>query len=245
MVKSRLSGDGAGVVLRSILFNAVFYVNLALFLILGSWLFLAPRSWAMRGLKAWALTSLWWLRMICGLRHEVRGLGNLPHGPCLLAGKHQSAWETFALIPLLDDPAMVLKRELTFIPLFGWFALKFRMIGLDRGAGPRAIKGLIAQARLALAKGRQIVIFPEGTRRTPGAPPDYKPGAAALYLGLDVPCVPFALNSGHFWPRRRFIRKPGVIVVEFLPALPAGLARKDFQQRLEREIEAATARLSP
>jgi 1-acyl-sn-glycerol-3-phosphate acyltransferase len=198
----------------------------------------------MAGLKAWARASLFWLRLICGIRMEVRGRENLPKGAILLAGKHQSTWETFALIPLLDDPAMVLKRELTFIPLFGWFALKFRMIGVDRGAGATALKKLIARARGAADMGRQIVIFPEGTRRAPGAPPDYKPGAAALYGALNVPCVPFALNSGHYWPRRTFTKTPGTIVVEFLPAIPPGLARRDFSAKLESAIEGGTARLA-
>jgi 1-acyl-sn-glycerol-3-phosphate acyltransferase len=244
MVKSELSGDNMGVKLRSVLFNIVFYVNLAAFLILGSWLLLAPRGWAMAGLKAWARTSLWWLEIICGLSMEVRGRQHLIAGACLCAGKHQSAWETFALVPVLHDPAIVLKRELAFIPLFGWFALKFRMITLNRSAGPQALKGLIGQARKAAALGREVVIFPEGTRRAPDAPPEYKPGAAALYLGLGLPCVPFALNSGHFWPRRSLIRRPGKVILEFLPPIPPGLPRREFQARLEQDVEAATARLS-
>jgi 1-acyl-sn-glycerol-3-phosphate acyltransferase len=244
MVKSELSGDNMGVKLRSVLFNIVFYVNLAAFLILGSWLLLAPRGWAMAGLRAWARASLWWLEVICGLSMEVRGRQHLIAGACLCAGKHQSAWETFALVPVLHDPAIVLKRELAFIPLFGWFALKFRMITLNRSAGPQALKGLIGQARKTAALGREVVIFPEGTRRAPDAPPEYKPGAAALYLGLGLPCVPFALNSGHFWPRRSLIRRPGKVILEFLPPIPPGLTRREFQARLEQDVEAATARLS-
>lgn len=244
MVKSGLSADSLSVKLRSVVFNIVFYVNLAVFLIAGSWLLLAPRHWAMAGLRAWAQASLWWLKVICGLSMEVRGKEHLLTGACLCAGKHQSAWETFALVPVLRDPAIVLKQELAFIPLFGWFALKFRMITLNRSAGPQALKGLIAQARKAADHGREVVIFPEGTRRAPGAPPDYKPGAAALYLGLGLPCVPFALNSGHFWPRRSLIRRPGKVILEFLPPIPPGLPRREFQARLEQEVEAATTRLA-
>lgn len=244
MVKSGLSRDHLGVKLRSVVFNFVFYVNLAVFLLAGSWLLLAPRRWAMAGLRAWAQASLWWLKVICGLSMEVRGREHLIAGACLCAGKHQSAWETFALVPVLQDPAIVLKRELAFIPLFGWFALKFRMITLNRSAGPQALKGLIAQARKAAAGGREVVIFPEGTRKAPDAPPDYKPGAAALYLGLGLPCVPFALNSGHFWPRRSLIRRPGKVILEFLPPIPPGLPRREFQARLESQVEAATARLA-
>jgi 1-acyl-sn-glycerol-3-phosphate acyltransferase len=231
------------IVLRSIIFNIIFYLNLALFLILGSWLFVCPRIWAIRALQAWARSSLWWLKIICNIKIEVRGQENILAGPCLVAGKHQSAWETFAVLPLFDDPCMVLKRELTFIPLFGWFALKFKMIAVERSAGSAALRKLVARGKEEIARGRVIIIMPEGTRRGVDDPPDYKPGAAALYNALGVPCVPFGLNSGLFWPRRKFLRNPGTIVIEFLPAIPVGLLRKEFQQRLETAIENCSTRL--
>lgn len=229
--------------LRSALFNIVFYVNLALFLVLGSGFYFTPRKWSIRALQVWAKSSLFWLRVIAGIRYEVRGYEHIPEGSCLVAGKHQSFWETFAILPLLDDPAMVLKKELTFIPFFGWFIYKFRMIPVERSAGTQALRALIEEAELAIAMGRQVVIMPEGTRRAPDDPPDYKPGAAALYGKLGVPCVPFALNSGLFWPRRQFLRRPGTIVISFLEPIPAGLQRKSFQYRLETEIESETRRL--
>jgi 1-acyl-sn-glycerol-3-phosphate acyltransferase len=228
------------IVLRSIIFNIIFYLNLSLFLVLGSWLFLCPRIWAIRGLQAWAKSSLWLLESICNIKVEVRGRQNILSGPCLLAGKHQSFWETFAVLPLFDDPCMVLKRELTFIPLFGWFCLKFKMIAVERSAGSAALRKLVARGKEEIARGRAIIIMPEGTRRGVDDPPDYKPGAAALYNALDVPCVPFGLNSGLFWPRRRFLRSPGTIVIEFLPAIPVGLPRKEFQKRLETAIETSS-----
>lgn len=231
------------IVLRSIIFNIIFYVNLALFLILGSWLFLCPRMWAIRALQVWARSSLWLLKLICNIDIEVRGRENILAEPCLVAGKHQSFWETFAVLPLFDDPCMVLKRELTFIPLFGWFCLKFKMISVERSAGSAALRKLVARGKQEIARGRAIIIMPEGTRRGPDDSPDYKPGAAALYSALDVPCVPFGLNSGLFWPRRKFLRNPGTIVVEFLPAIPAGLPRKEFQKRLEAAIETSSTRL--
>lgn len=231
------------IVLRSAVFNVLFYVNLVLFLVLGAEFFLLPRKWAIRALQAWARTSLWLLRIICGTTMEVRGREHIPTGAALIAGKHHSFWETFAILPLLDDPCMVLKKELTYIPLFGWFALKFRMIAVERSAGTAALKKLVARAREEKTAGRQIVIMPEGTRRAPDDPPDYKPGAAALYGALDVPCVPFGLNAGLFWPRRKFLRVPGTIVIEFLPAIPAGLPRRAFQQRLETAIETSTRNL--
>jgi 1-acyl-sn-glycerol-3-phosphate acyltransferase len=228
---------------RSAIFNLAFYLNLVLFLLLGSPLFLAPRSWAMAGLKLWATTSLWLLKWICGTTMEVRGLQHIPKGAVLIAGKHQSFWETFAILPLLDDPCMVLKRELTLIPLFGWFVLKFRMIAVERSAGSTALRNLVKRGKQEVAAGRQIVIMPEGTRKGPDDPPDYKPGAAALYGQLGVACVPFGLNAGLFWPRRKFLRFPGTIVIEFLPTIPAGLPRADFQRRLQDAIETKTQSL--
>ena len=231
------------IVLRSIIFNIIFYVNLTLFLILGSWLFLCPRMWAIRALQVWARSSLWLLKLICNIDIEVRGRENILAVPCLVAGKHQSFWETFAVLPSFDDPCMVLKRELTFIPLFGWFALKFKMIAVERSAGSAALRKLVARGKEEIARGRAIIIMPEGTRRGVDDPPDYKPGAAALYNALCVPCVPFGLNSGLFWPRRKFLRNPGTIVIEFLPAIPVGLPRKEFQKRLETAIETSSTRL--
>ena len=228
---------------RSALFNLVFYVNLVLFLVLGAGFYFTPRKWSIRALQVWAKSSLFWLRVIAGVHVEVRGAANIPNGPLLIAGKHQSFWETFAILPLLDDPAMVLKKELTYIPFFGWVIYKFRMIPVERSAGTQALRAMIDAAGGAIAEGRQVVIMPEGTRRGPDDPPDYKPGAAALYGKLDVPCVPFGLNSGLFWPRRRFLRRPGTIVISFLEPIPPGLPRRQFQARLEQAVETETARL--
>jgi 1-acyl-sn-glycerol-3-phosphate acyltransferase len=231
------------IALRSLVFNVAFYANLALFLVLGFEFFFLPRKWAIRALQAWAGTSLWLLRVLAGTGIEVRGREMVPAGAVLVAGKHQSLWETFAILPWLDDPAMVLKKELTYIPFYGWFIHKFRMIAVERSEGPAALRKLIARAKAEIARGRQVVIMPEGTRRAPGDPPAYKPGAAALYATLGVACVPFALNSGLFWPRRSFVRHPGTIVLEFLPAIPPGLPRREFDSRLKADIETATARL--
>lgn len=228
---------------RSALFNAAFYVNLILFLLLGSVFYFTPRKWSIRALQAWARSSLFLLKVIAGVKMEVRGQEHIPNGACLIAGKHQSFWETFAILPLLDDPAVVLKRELGLIPFFGWFIHKFRMIPVERSAGPQALRTLMDAASAAASEGRQIVIMPEGTRRAPGDPPDYKPGAAALYGKLSLPCIPFGLNSGLFWPRRRFLRRPGTIVISFLEPIPPGLPRREFQVRLEESVENETARL--
>ena len=231
------------ITLRSIIFNLAFYVNLILFLVLGSVFFITPRKWSISALQAWARSSLWLLRVICDIHIEVRGQQNIPQGAILVAGKHQSVWETFAILPYFEDPCMIVKRELSWIPFFGWFIFKFRMIAVERSAASAALRKLLARGVEELAAGRQIVIMPEGTRQAPDAPPAYKSGAAALYGTLGCPCLPFALNSGLFWPRRKFLRLPGTIILEFLPPIPSGLPRKPFQQRLQTEIETATARL--
>jgi 1-acyl-sn-glycerol-3-phosphate acyltransferase len=231
------------VVVRSLIYTTTFYVTTALFLFLGAWLLVAPRRWAMAGLKLHGQTCVALLRLICGTKLEVRGQENLPAGACLVVSKHQSAWDTFGLIQLFDDPAVVLKDELKWIPFYGWFCVKFEHILVKREKASAALKALIRDAKVRVAEGRQILIFPEGTRTAPGAPPDYKPGYIALYESLSVPAVPLALNSGVYWPRRRLWRYPGTIVVEFLPAIAPGLPRALFRSQLETALDAASARL--
>jgi 1-acyl-sn-glycerol-3-phosphate acyltransferase len=228
---------------RSLLFNLLFYVTTALFVVLGSPLLFAPRRWAMAALALHARVELFLLKHIVGLGFEVRGLDKLPKGACLVASKHQSAWETFALIPLFRDPALLMKRELFFIPFHGWFSYKFAMIPVDRDKGPTALRRMLRAARKRIEDKREIIIFPEGTRRPPGAPPDYKTGVVLLYEALGVPCVPVALNSGMFWPRRSLHRSPGTVVVEFLDPIPPGLPKSEFMRRLIDSIETATNRL--
>jgi 1-acyl-sn-glycerol-3-phosphate acyltransferase len=152
-------------------------------------------------------------------------------------------WETFTLLGLFDDPAYIFKRELQWIPIFGWYAWKSAMIPVDRAAGGGAMAGMIARAQAELARGRQIIIFPEGTRSAPGAPPSYRQGIVQLYAATGVPCLPIALNSGLFWPRRKALRYPGTIVLEVLDPIPPGLPAAAFAARLQRTIEDATARL--
>ncbi|MBN9265738.1 MAG: 1-acyl-sn-glycerol-3-phosphate acyltransferase [Hyphomicrobium sp.] len=228
---------------RSLVYFVVFYIVTALFVVLGSWLFVAPRSWAMKGLEIHGRTCTWLLCLICGTRMEVRGREKLPDGACLVVSKHQSAWDTFALIPLFHDPAIVLKEELKYIPFYGWFCLKFEHILVSRDRASAALKKLVADAKDRAAEGREVFIFPEGTRRPPGAEPDYKPGYVALYEGLGLPCYPLALNSGLYWPRRQLLRYPGTIIVEILDPIPPGLSRKEFRAVLEARLEAASDRL--
>lgn len=231
------------VVLRSLLFQIYFWAFSAVINI--AWLpsLLMPRRAVARGMELWARGSFWGLKHIAGLDYEVRGRENIVTGGAIYAAKHLSMWETMAAHILVKDPATIMKRELLNVPFYGWFAQKCEMIVIDREAHAKAIRTMIADAKRRVAEGRPIVIFPEGSRKLPGAQPDYKPGVVALYLALGVPCVPIAHNSGLYWPRRGFLRKPGRIIVEFLPAIPPGLKRHEFMAQLQKRIEEATARL--
>jgi 1-acyl-sn-glycerol-3-phosphate acyltransferase len=205
-------------------------------------LLLFPRRVTMWAPKGWCAALLWGLKWIAGVDYEVRG--QIPADGVLVASKHMSMWDTIALYLTLHDSVFVLKRQLLNVPLYGWYARKMEMIPIDRDAGASALRSMTAAARAALAKHRAIVIFPEGTRKTPGASADYKPGVAGLYGQLDVPCVPVALNSGLFWTGPGgFLKKRGQIVLEYLEPIPAGLKRGEFMRILEERIEGATERL--
>jgi 1-acyl-sn-glycerol-3-phosphate acyltransferase len=209
----------------------------------GPGFLLLPQRQATNLVRLWGRIGLFLLRVVGGTGCEVRGLHNVPEGGVIIAAKHQSMFETFALLPLLPFPTFVMKRELRRIPLFGLYTVTTGMIHVDRSGGPSALRSLAVRGREELAKGRQIIIFPEGTRRPPGAPPAYQTGIALLYKALDVPVVPVALNSGLCWPRRRFIRWPGTIIIEFLPPIAPGLDSKTFLAKLEQSIETASDRL--
>ncbi|HEY6257155.1 MAG TPA: 1-acyl-sn-glycerol-3-phosphate acyltransferase [Xanthobacteraceae bacterium] len=230
-------------IIRSVLFNLLFYLNLVVLLLAALPTLVLPRGAIRWIVRLWARSNHWLLRRICGITFELRGLERIPEGPLLVASKHQSLWETFALFPLFADPAFILKRELMWLPFFGWYAWKADMIPVDRGARSQALAAIAACAKIELARGRQIVIFPEGTRRPAGAAPSYKYGIVHLYAESAVACLPIALNSGLFWPRRSIRRYPGTIVAEFLDPIPPGLDKQVFSERLQQVIEAATARL--
>jgi 1-acyl-sn-glycerol-3-phosphate acyltransferase len=229
--------------IRSILFNVLFYLNLLLHMLLAMPTMVLPRSVFMVLVRSWARVSLWLLRVTCGIKVEWRGLEKLPQGAFIVASKHQSTWETFALITQIAEPTFILKRELMLIPLFGWCLWKGGMIPVDRGARAKALPAMIARAKAKLMAGRQIIIFPEGTRTAPGAEPRYKSGAAYLYEECGATCVPVALNSGLFWPRRALRRRPGTVIVEILDPIPPGLNRAECLVRMQAAIEPATARL--
>ena len=204
-------------------------------------LVLSRRGAALLG-YIWSAAVFWGLRVFAGTKFEVRG--KIPPSGVLVAVKHMSMWDTMAVYYLLDDPAIVLKHDLLYVPFYGWYLWKARMIPIDRDGKASALRAMAAAARREVERGRSIAIFPEGTRKKPGAPPDYKPGVAGLYGQLDVPCYPVALNSGLFWTGPMgFVKKRGTIVVEFLDPIPPGLSRREFMPKLETAIEGATAKL--
>jgi 1-acyl-sn-glycerol-3-phosphate acyltransferase len=233
----------AGIVLRSILFNVAFYLTLLSYLVLAALALPFPRRAMLGVAKLWGRTNLWLLRAICGIEVEWQGLEKIPSGSLIVAAKHQSIWETFALIPLFSDPTFIVKRELMWIPVFGWCMARAAMISVDRKAGSQALFAMLDRAKFEIGRGRQIIIFPEGTRRAAGAPPSYKFGVAKLYAATGAPCLPIALNSGLMWPRRSFLRYPGIVRVEILDPIPPGLPADSFFAELQRDIETATSRL--
>jgi 1-acyl-sn-glycerol-3-phosphate acyltransferase len=231
------------ILVRSLLFNALFYVNLIVRMIAAVPTLALPYRFLHGALRGYAASSLWLLRVVCGTGVEWRGREKLPEGAYIVACKHQSLWDTFALFALLPDPTLVLKRELMWIPLFGSLARKARMIPIDRGSRAAALARMATLVREEIPRGRQVVIFPEGTRRPPGAAPRYLPGVAYLYAETGLPCVPIALNSGLFWPRRSLRRYPGKVLVEVLDPIPPGLDKREFLKRLQNVLENATGRL--
>jgi len=228
------------ILVRSLAFTLFFYLwSLIMCLVLLPAL-VGPRSWLTLGLKVWSAATLWGLRVICDVKVEFRGLENLPEGAALIAAKHQCMLDTIAPFTVFRDGCIVLKKELTRIPFYGWYAVRGKMIVVDREAQAAALRKLVTDSRARMAEQRQLMIFPEGHRMEPGAPPDYKPGVAALYRDLDIPCVPVATNSGVHWPAHGIIRRPGTVVVEFLKPIPAGLKRAAFMAELQTRIETAS-----
>lgn len=232
------------VAVRSVAFNLLFYITLVVLMIVGLPMMLGGRRAVFALASTWRAVSVWLLERICGLKVEYRGIENIPPGGVLIAAKHQSFLETFALLKYAPDFAIILKRQLTYIPLFGLYLIVSKQIAIDRTRGRQALLQIASAARRVLAGGRQIFIYPEGTRRPPGAPPRYKPGVAAIYAETGATCLPVAVNTGLFWRRRGFIRRPGIAVIEYLPPIAPGLDREEFATRLQAAIETTCARLN-
>lgn len=229
--------------LRTVLYASWFYSSLGWFGIPGLPFAAFSRGAARVAIRLWAGSQRLVLSLL-GVRTQFRGMENIPAGPCLIAMKHQSTYDTVAPFIFLDDPAFVLKAELLSAPVFGWYCKRVDMIPIDRDGGAKTMKLMLTAAKAAAGKGRPILIFPEGTRQEVGAPPDYKPGVAGLYRALGLPCIPVAVNTGLFWSGSGVKNiTPGVVVFEALPAIEPGLSRDDFMGRLESVLEPATAGL--
>jgi 1-acyl-sn-glycerol-3-phosphate acyltransferase len=230
-------------IFRSVLFNIAFYINMSAWLLTSFPCLVLPRRGICLMTRGWALSSLWLLKVIAGTKSEFRGLENIPSGGYIVASKHQSMWETFAIYPLFKDGIFVYKRELKWIPFFGWYLQKLQMIPVDRNKGSKALQEMNEKVLEAVRLGRQILLFPEGTRKAPDAEPDYKYGVVHIYHNSQAPILPVALNAGVFWPRRRFLRYPGTIVAQCLPVIEAGLPRARLLPLLQERIETATTQL--
>jgi 1-acyl-sn-glycerol-3-phosphate acyltransferase len=231
------------ILIRSLAFHAAFYLLTAVLAILGLPLLLAGRQKIQAYAKFWTGTTVWLLEKICGTKLVWRGLENLPRGACIIAAKHQSTLETMALTTKSTDFSYILKRELMAIPVFGWYLKGARQVAIDRAKRGQALPDLTRQVREAIAQDRQMIIFPEGTRKRVGAPPEYKSGVAHLYAETGAICVPVALNTGLFWPRRSLSIHPGTVTIRFLEPIEPGLGKQNFLKLLEERVETATAEL--
>ena len=233
------------ILLRSLLFAVAFYAWSTMVGLVMIPFLLAPRRWMLMQMRAWSRGIILLLRVVCDVKVEFRGLEHVPHGAALIGAKHQCMFDTMGPVSVLDDFCYVMKKELTRIPFYASFAAKGRMIVVDRDGQAKALRQLLTDAKDRMAEGRQLVIFPEGTRTAPGTRGVYQPGVAGIYRTLGLPCTPMATNSGVHWPAHGFLRRPGTLVYEFLPAIPAGLSREVFMRELETRIEEASARLLP
>ena len=230
--------------IRSLVFYLYFFVHtaiLAIIVTISAMITRGQRSNFAWGIGLyWGAANLFVLRWIVGIRTRVEGVENIPEGGCIIAAKHMSDWDIYAILPHTKRPAFIAKKELIAIPFFGPAAKSLDTISIDRSRKGDAITGMTDDARLAIKKGCRIIIFPEGTRKPPLADPDYRFGTARLYAALNVPVVPVALNSGLFWPRRSLILWPGTATARFLPAIEPGLRAEEFHKTLSARLERET-----
>lgn len=230
--------------LRSFFFNVLFYGGTGVACFVLAWSLVLPRRFMLAGIRGYMGYVAWIERWVAKLHYRVEGREHVPQqGSYIVAAKHQSAWETLKLHLLFNDPAIVLKKELLNIPIWGLYARRAKLIPIDRSAGRKAAEGMLAAARQAVAEGRPIVIFPQGTRVAPGAWKDYKAGVGILYEALGVPLVPLAMNSGMFWGRQAYTKRAGCITLRFLPAIAPGLSRADGMRKLVSVLEGESDRL--
>ena len=229
--------------IRSLIYVFLF-VSWSTFIVILNAIFMPfPRSVSQATIRVWMNGTMMLLRVVVGLRYEIRGIERVPEGPVIFASKHQSAWDTAIYYMFDKDPAYILKKELLKIPLYGLTLRKAGHIAIDRDGGMSSLKHGLRETRRAIQEKRRVIIFPEGTRTLPGEPGTYQPGVAAIYKDAGVPLIPVALNSGSFWGRSGYMKYPGCIVMEFLPPIPSGLNRKVFMKELQQQVDEASERL--
>ena len=205
---------------------------------------LLSQSWTLSATRMWIRGIMALARVILHIDCRVLGRENVPEGACIIAAQHQSSFETFRLFMDLKHPVFILKRELIWIPLIGWYMLRIGFVSIDRSAGGAAIRKMLRGAQAALDAGNQVIVFPEGTRVAPGESRPYRPGIAALYAYCTAPVIPLALNSGHSWGKTRVLKLPGQITLKFLPALAEGLSKDAVLTELRAGLDAAGATLA-
>lgn len=231
--------------IRSLLFNIICYTTLFVGCCVNSLIgVFSPRA----TIKVWNYGFIpflvWNLKHIAGIKVEIRGAEHIRQEGVIYAGKHESALETYILTNYIRKASFILKKELTYIPIFGWAQYFYGMIPVDRSAGSAAMKSMLRHAQIRIEQKRPIVIFPEGTRRRPGDEPVYKPGVALLYQHLNLPVIPIASNTGFFWAKSSFMRYPGKVIFEFMEPIQIGLDKKQFMSELQNRIESKCAELN-
>jgi len=221
---------------RSALFALFFFSGTVVFVLLAFPAASFGEQPLMRVAHGWARWHRWCARLLLGIRSQVEGVP--PAGAVIVAAKHQSMFETIEILLVLDKPAVVMKRELADVPAWGWVARSYGIIPVDRTGGSATLRKMLKAARSAVARGRPIMIFPEGTRVDPGEQPPLQPGFAGLYRSLDLPVVPVALDSGRVWPLHTYVKRPGVVRMRFGEIIPPGLPREEIEARVHRAINA-------
>ena len=225
--------------LRTLAFTLAFYAGTVVYVTVAALVSPFGRGAVQRVAEGWARYHDRCAAILLGIHCRIEGA--VPTGAVLVAAKHQSMYETVALVTILRRPQVVMKRELSRIPVWGWLARRYGMIPVDRAGGAAALRRLMVQARDAVAEGRPIVIFPEGTRVAPGEQPELQPGFAGLYRAFNLPVVPVALDSGRLWPRRTFVKRPGLVTMRFGDPIPPGLPRPEIEARVHGAINALEA----
>ena len=230
--------------IRSILFNFFLYLwTILLGVVFLPYLF-TPSHYLRQPAKLWVKGIFYLLKFICNITYEFRGINNIPKTAVIAASKHQSAFETLALFFYLEKSIFIHKKELFYIPIFGLYLKKYKMISINRKQGTKAIRKMLNEVKKRIIEGNSIIIFPEGTRKKPGELPDYKTGIAGIYIKAETFVLPIAVNSGYYWPKHSFIKKPGKIIIKFLELIPPKLEKKIFLKKIELVIEQGTKEIS-